>query len=981
MNDSQSTLTETLLRQEAFLRGLAKGLLRDEHAADDVVQDTWVKVLEKSPSGLANPTAWLARVTRNAALSKRRSKGRRELREAQAARPEATVGFEREGALRSVTDAVLALDEPYRSVILARYFEGLDARQIASREGTPLATVRSRLQRAHELLRNRLDREHGDRRTWALGLAALLGESDFAPAPSGGPEAALAKGGVSGPILIASAVAATAVLAVWGLFAFGAGGEAGVLQEPGGELVSDAGAVAQPEAELQAASAVERGGRSRVEAPARAQGRVLGSVFYADGEPASGIAVKVVPWGEGHPFLTDYHVHTDEHGRFTTRDMGPGMVSFYVDRTGYGTVELEPGAEASIELEVHEGFDVEGVVLDLAGHPVEHAAIWLSDPGNGTKGVEVTKSDAAGRFRLRSVSDQNHLGARKAGFAPSALLSLDGHPDASLEVTLVLQGAGAALDVLVLGPGGKPVEGAKVELTSNGGGYEGMQGQSIYSRTIPDELVTDAQGRASAESLAPGTISMEIGSVDFAGSKREVVLREGQRMPLTIQLEAGAALAGVVRSSEGDPLEGITVLVGRYGDLATRETLTGPDGRYRLHGIPTQTATAVASKRGVGRDEAEQHFTDGAEILWNPVIDAGRVLRGRLVSEHGEALVGWSVRARVGPNGWEGAGPSFVSQAFTDAEGSFRIVNCPDQPIQVSVTEQRYSRLFPEAHFADLEAGPDVHELIVLDRQLSTSSIAGRVVDRHGEPLALEVVLRREGTTRHGYAWSDPATGAFAFEPLAPGNYELVLEDEEGRRLVQPIELEAEQGLDVGELTAREPGALIVRLSSAVDLPLEEVTVSIQSTEQRRNLHHRWTANAVPESVELAQGNYELLIGGHVLRTRTPFAVEPGQSTTLEIEVRGGPMLYLEFRVPQDLVSLEEVVLTFRDSVGEVAWTHTAYLFQNDLWEVLAVPPAEDYWLEASCEERGWSARVHVGPDDLVERGAYPLAPLVVELR
>ncbi len=77
--------------------------------------------------------------------------------------------------MRAVVDAVLALDEPYRSVVLARYFRGWDPNRIARESAIPIATVKSRLQRALSLLREKLDRTHGGRANWALALAPFAG--------------------------------------------------------------------------------------------------------------------------------------------------------------------------------------------------------------------------------------------------------------------------------------------------------------------------------------------------------------------------------------------------------------------------------------------------------------------------------------------------------------------------------------------------------------------------------------------------------------------------------------------------------------------------------------------------------------------------------------------------------------------------------------------------------------------------------------
>ena len=84
---------------------------------------------------------------------------------------------------RALVDAVLALDEPYRSAVLLRYFEGLEPAEIARRRGVPAGTVRSHLSRGLAELRAALDRRHGgDTRTWCAALLPLAIESPGAPA-------------------------------------------------------------------------------------------------------------------------------------------------------------------------------------------------------------------------------------------------------------------------------------------------------------------------------------------------------------------------------------------------------------------------------------------------------------------------------------------------------------------------------------------------------------------------------------------------------------------------------------------------------------------------------------------------------------------------------------------------------------------------------------------------------------------------------
>ena len=68
---------DLLLSHAGFLRNVARSLLLDDQQADDVVQQTLIAALEKPPSEQGNLKGWLASVTRNLALMRRRGEGRR----------------------------------------------------------------------------------------------------------------------------------------------------------------------------------------------------------------------------------------------------------------------------------------------------------------------------------------------------------------------------------------------------------------------------------------------------------------------------------------------------------------------------------------------------------------------------------------------------------------------------------------------------------------------------------------------------------------------------------------------------------------------------------------------------------------------------------------------------------------------------------------------------------------------------------------
>ena len=204
-----------LLQHGLFVRKLAHGLLGDAHAAEDVAQETWMRYLERPPSEDRRLQSWLRTVIKNRVVNLHRAASRRTDRERLSARPEAVGGAEEKlelsETLRSVVEAVLALEEPYRETILARYWRGLAVAEVAAECGASAATVRSREKRALEKLRARLDRESGgERGVWALALVRVIRPSGAQADPSG-----LAPSGTAMRLSFALGVMLTLALGGW----------------------------------------------------------------------------------------------------------------------------------------------------------------------------------------------------------------------------------------------------------------------------------------------------------------------------------------------------------------------------------------------------------------------------------------------------------------------------------------------------------------------------------------------------------------------------------------------------------------------------------------------------------------------------------------------------------------------------------------------------------------------------------------------
>ena len=176
MRDDPAVPIETLLAQRGWVRALARTLVADPAAADDLEQQAWVEALERPPAHAGGLRGWFATVLRRRARDRWREEGRRTVRESASARPEGTrptadVVAEAD-AHRRLVDAVMALEEPYRTTILLRFFEDLPPRDVAARQRVPAETVRTRARRGLDMLRDRLGGR--DRSTAFVAVLAPL---------------------------------------------------------------------------------------------------------------------------------------------------------------------------------------------------------------------------------------------------------------------------------------------------------------------------------------------------------------------------------------------------------------------------------------------------------------------------------------------------------------------------------------------------------------------------------------------------------------------------------------------------------------------------------------------------------------------------------------------------------------------------------------------------------------------------------------
>jgi RNA polymerase sigma-70 factor (ECF subfamily) len=155
----QDAFRELVSRHSRYLYGIASSLTGNSADAEDVVQETFVAVINSKFRGESAVRTWLVQILIRRAAMLRRSKRRAtsslttDVRSDVAATPDRSSG----GSDARLDLAVMleALSVEHRQVIVLREIEGMSYEEMATALGVPRGTVESRLHRARNELRER----------------------------------------------------------------------------------------------------------------------------------------------------------------------------------------------------------------------------------------------------------------------------------------------------------------------------------------------------------------------------------------------------------------------------------------------------------------------------------------------------------------------------------------------------------------------------------------------------------------------------------------------------------------------------------------------------------------------------------------------------------------------------------------------------------------------------------------------------------
>ncbi|MEZ6015455.1 MAG: sigma-70 family RNA polymerase sigma factor [Planctomycetota bacterium] len=732
---------EVLLEQAALIRALARGLVRDAAAADDVVQEALLGALRRPGTvelveGDAGG-AWAARVMARLARTRARGEGRRARREAEGARAEAVPSAADDAIARErgreLIEAVLGLDEPYRTVVLLRYCDDVAPREIVRRTGQSVEAVKKQLQRGLAQLRARLEARLGGEGAWAVALLPLTGEQAvrtgaLAALGDVGRRAALALALLGGSAFLTRALWRGTPERLETGRAITAALDAAPEREGAPAPLDPRGAGAA--ARASAAPRPADGERAEGRAPTADMARTTGApprfappfrarVVDAFDRPLSRTALAELTFEYrfsergtrlfGEPSVVA--LAPDPEGQVASAlvpDLGSGGLGrldvargpWSILKVGRRTRAVDVGVEMGVDPDDAETrivllpkVRIAGVVVDAADAPIPGIAVSvLADlealgtyPGGlaTTAGQRrwQTTTDEHGRFALANVPGSERFelvaGTLERGLARVALPTAD-RADLVLRIVDEERPGQVAVRGRVVEANGAPVKGARVDL----GWLQASAADdgSFTFEATPSQLASIEAGTSQLSAL---TSDARFTRVEFTSARlADYVLRLPSamaRLSLQVLDPAGAPLPGAsVFVYDGAPLGSSSLSLEDFRSGAV--PVTDQDGRITLHGLELRPYVLRVI-------QAEPFLVFDTEVVL-PAIDeltlrapgdhAFAPLRGRALDLRGRPLAG----IQVTPLAYQRA-PGATRMAIrgrsatTDADGRFELPRWP----------------------------------------------------------------------------------------------------------------------------------------------------------------------------------------------------------------------------------------------------------------------------------------------------------------
>lgn len=395
--------------------------------------------------------------------------------------------------------------------------------------------------------------------------------------------------------------------------------------------------------------------------------RVLGMSLAGEPDP--------LPVADAHASIWT----TGADGRYRVHGLTSGKLTMLAAAAGYAEarsreITIKPGQHVTdIDIVLSAGTYLFGKVADLRGAPIAGAQVTMRPE----VGLPLDAfSDADGMYRLGPVSGTLQLSASAYGHVDArrsvVVAPTKGRVAAELREDITLDGANAILAGTLDDDKGATVPGAHIEIIAGAG-----QGRSV---------VVGADGAFALDMLPRGRLRVRVTHPAYPPAELDATAStSGERVRLRIAL-GGQVEGALIDEGSGGPLVGMTIEARGPGGL-TAEAATDDKGQWKLGPLRPGSWRLTVRQPGylpLTRDvDVKVSLAPGVTSVRDIRIELqrGALLGGTVRDRRGQRISGAEITVR------RVDGTGTPASAQTDAQGEFRINDCPTGELIVSASK------------------------------------------------------------------------------------------------------------------------------------------------------------------------------------------------------------------------------------------------------------------------------------------------------
>jgi uncharacterized GH25 family protein len=466
-------------------------------------------------------------------------------------------------------------------------------------------------------------------------------------------------------------------------------------------------------------------------------------------------------------------------------------------------LHLRPGAKVTVSVVGIDGKPIDGATVELRGTDYQKQ---MTKAGATTFAAVIP-----GGYQVAAFAD---------GLATSHTFLEVGAGDNTVKLMLV---AGAPVAGRVVDDNGHGVAGARVT-------YHGASDWSQQADDRYDGITSGADGAFKFAALPSGSFRFSAVHPDYAPGQSAMVTLDGkhEQTGVTITVPAGATVKGTVVDTEGKPVAGARVRVGRNSRRGMvfeppRQAYSDGGGAFEIKGLPRHELAAVAMHETGSSKTEDVDTTNGDVSNVKLTIDVTGTISGIVVDPQGAPVEG--VQVSAGPN-WraQGGGGNFTDfrlrgfpQELSDGAGKFTLTGLAPGSYEITAMRSRGVSRGRRGAADGVIAETGTKDLkIVLQPE---GGVKGKVAMSDGSvPDAFSISV---GMTQQSFISGD---GSFELDALPPQTYRLSVRGptfttKEVEALVEPGKT-----ADVGTITVQK-GRMLAGTVVANGTPVPDATV------------------------------------------------------------------------------------------------------------------------------------------------------------